>query len=74
MRFVHFADETTVFASNSHINNVHATVNKELVEVFINVSKTSCMKISNHKKPIRHYNSRFYHYKSFNSQIPRCYT
>ena len=33
MRFVHFADDTTVFASDSDINNVHATVNRELVEV-----------------------------------------
>ena len=30
MRFVHFADDTTVFASDSDINNVHATVNREL--------------------------------------------
>ena len=27
MRFVHFADYTTVFASGSDIDNVHATVN-----------------------------------------------
>ena len=33
MRFVHFADDTTVFASDSDINNVHATVNRELVGV-----------------------------------------
>ena len=33
MRFVHFADDTTVFASDSEINNVHATVNRELVGV-----------------------------------------
>ena len=33
MRFVHFADDTTVFASDSNINNVHATVNTELVGV-----------------------------------------
>ena len=31
--FVHFADDTTVFASNSDINNVDATVNRELVGV-----------------------------------------
>ena len=31
MRFVHFADDTTVFASDSDINNVYATVNRELV-------------------------------------------
>ena len=28
MRFVHFADDTTVFTSDSDINNVHATVNQ----------------------------------------------
>ena len=33
MRFVHFADDTTVFKSDSDINNVHATANKELVGV-----------------------------------------
>ena len=34
MRFVHFVDDTiTVFASDSDINNVHATVNRELVGV-----------------------------------------
>ena len=56
MRFVHFADDTTVFASGSDINNVHASVNKELVGVYnwlktnrlsLNVSKTSYMIISN---------------------------
>ena len=49
MSFVHFSDDTTVFASDSDINSVHATVNKELVGVdnwlktnklFLNVSKT----------------------------------
>ena len=33
MRFVHFVDDTTVFASDSDINDVHATVNRELVGV-----------------------------------------
>ena len=33
MRFVHFADDTTGLASDSDINNVHATVNRELVGV-----------------------------------------
>ena len=33
MRFVHFADYTTVFASDSAINNAHATVNSDLVGV-----------------------------------------
>ena len=31
MQFIHFADDTTVFASDSDINNVHATVNSGLV-------------------------------------------
>ena len=38
MRFVHFAEDTTVFASDSDINNVLATVNMELVGV------DSCLK------------------------------
>ena len=33
MRFVHFDDDTTDFASDSDINNVHASVNRELVGV-----------------------------------------
>ena len=33
MRFVYFADDTTGFASDSDINNVHATMNIELVGV-----------------------------------------
>ena len=33
MHFVHFAADTTVFASDSGINNVHVTVNRELVGV-----------------------------------------
>ena len=62
MRFVHFADDTTVFASDSDINNVHATVNRELVGVdnwlkanrlSLNISKSSYMKISNHKMQLR---------------------
>ena len=63
MRFVHFADDTTVFASDTDINmphwqwgNVHASVNRELVGVdnwlktnrlSLNVSKTSYMIIFN---------------------------
>ena len=48
--FAHFRDDTTVFASDSDIINVHATVNRELVGVdnwlkanrlSINVSKIS---------------------------------
>ena len=31
MSLVHFVDDTTVFASDSDINNVHATVNREQV-------------------------------------------
>ena len=61
MRFVYFANDTTVFASDSDINNVHATVNRELVDVdnrlkanrlSLNVSKTSYMIISNQKNAI----------------------
>ena len=61
MRFAHFADETTVFASDSDIDNVHATVNRELVGVdnwlkanklSLNASKTSYMIISKYKYAI----------------------
>ena len=33
IRFIHFGDDTTVFASDFDINNVHAIVNRELVGV-----------------------------------------
>ena len=61
MRIVYFADDTTVFASDSDINNVHASVNRELVGVdywlktnrrSLNVSKTWYMIISNHKNAL----------------------
>ena len=61
MRLVHFSDDTTVFASNRDINNVHATVNRELVGVdnwlktnrlSLNVSKTSYMIIYNQKNAL----------------------
>ena len=61
MRFVHFADDTTVFASDSDIDDVHASVNRELVGVdnwlktnklSLNVSKTSYMIISNQKNAL----------------------
>ena len=61
MRFAHFADDATVFASESDINDVHATVNSELVGVdnwlkanrlSLNVNKTSYMLISNQKNAI----------------------
>ena len=61
MRFVHFADDIAVFASDSDINNVHASVNRELVGVdnwlkfnrlSLNVSKTSYMIISNQKNAL----------------------
>ena len=57
-RFVHFADDATVFASECDINNVLVTVNMALVGVdkwlkanrlSLNVSKTSYMIISNSK-------------------------
>ena len=56
MRFVHFSDDTTVFASDSDITNVHAIVNRELEgnwrktnRLSMNVSKISYMIISNQK-------------------------
>ena len=61
LSFIHFSDDTMVFASDSDINNVHATVNRELVGVdiwlkanrlFHNVRKTSYMIISNQKNAI----------------------
>ena len=61
LRFVHFADDTTVLASDSDISDVHASVNRELVEVdnrlktnrlSLNVSKTSYMIISNQKNAL----------------------
>ena len=60
MCFVHSADDTTVFASDSDIIKVHATVNRELVGVdnqlkanrlSLNISKTY-MIISNQKNTI----------------------
>ena len=33
MRFVNIADDITVFVSDSDINNVHASVNRELLRV-----------------------------------------
>ena len=61
LRFVHFADDTTVFASDSDINGVHASVNRELVGVdnwlktnrlSLNVSKSSYMIISNQENSL----------------------
>ena len=61
MRFVQFADDSTVFASDSEINNIHATVNREVLRVdnwlkanrlSLNVRKTSYMIISNQKNAI----------------------
>ena len=58
MHFVQFLDDTSDCASDSDLNNVHATVNRELVEVdnklkanrlSLNVSRTSFMKFSNLK-------------------------
>ena len=59
--FVHFANDTTVFASDSDINNVHASVNRELVGVdnwlktnrlSLNVRKTLYMIISNQENAL----------------------
>ena len=58
---MHFAEDTTDFASDSDINNVHATVKEELVDVdnwlkanrlSLHVSQTSYMIIYNHKNAI----------------------
>ena len=59
--FLHFADDTTVFASDNDINSVHASVNRELVGVHnwlktnrlsLKVSKTSYVIISNQKNAL----------------------
>ena len=82
MLFVHFADDTTVFASDSDINNVHETVNLGLVGVdnwlkanrlSLNVSKTSYMIISTRKMQLT-LNLRFNSHKSLNCQSPWRYT
>ena len=82
MRFVHFADDTTVLASDSDINNVHATVNRELEGVdhwlkanrlSLNISKTSYMIISNQKNAIE-IRIRDSILASLNCQIPWSYT
>ena len=61
MSFVHFADDTTLFASYCDINSVHATVNRELVGVdnwlktnrrSLNASNTSYMIIFYQKKAL----------------------
>ena len=61
LRFVHFADDTTVFTSDFDVDNVDASVNREMVRVDnwlkinrlpLNVSKTSYMIISNRKNTL----------------------
>ena len=61
LRFVRFADGTTVFSSDSDINNVYASVNREQVVVdnwlktnrlSLKASKTSYMIISNQKNAL----------------------
>ena len=61
MCFVHFTDDTTVFAFDSDINNVHATVSRELLGVnnwlkdnrlSLNISITSNIINSNQKNAI----------------------
>ena len=61
LRFVHFADDTTVFASDNDINGVHTSANRELVGVVnwlktnrlsLNVNRTSYMIISNQKNAL----------------------
>ena len=72
MRFVHFADDTRVFSFASDINNVHVTVNSELIGVD-NWLKANTLSL-NVSKISRFENSRFNSYKSLNNQIPWCYT
>ena len=72
MGFVHFADDTRVFSFGSDINNVHATVNCELIGVD-NWLKANTLSL-NVSKISRFENSRFNSYKSLNNQIPRRYT
>ena len=51
--FIHFADDTTVFASDSDINNVHSSVNRlKTNRLSPNISKTSYMIISNQKSAL----------------------
>ena len=58
LRFVHFADDTTVFASDSDIYGVHASVNRGVYKwlktnrLSLNVSKTSYMIIFNQKNAL----------------------
>ena len=61
LRFVLFVDDTTVFASDSDVDNVHASESRELVGVdnllktnrlSLNVSNTSCVIISNQKSAL----------------------
>ena len=82
MRFVHLADDSTVFASDSDINNVHASVNRELVGVDnwlktsglpLNVNKTSYIIIPNQNNALDIKIRERKHYESFNSQILWCY-
>ena len=45
MRFVHCADDTTVFQTDSDINNAHASMNRELVRVdnWLNTNRLSLL-------------------------------
>ena len=83
MSFVDFADDTSFFIRQWHINKVHATVNSELAWVnnwlkanrlSLNVSKTSYNNIVQPEKRFRRQNSRFDPSESSNSQIPWRYT
>ena len=82
IRFVHFADDITVFSIRQWHTNVHATVNGGLVEVnnwrevnrlSLNVRKNSCDNPKLERFMWQHFNSLFNPYENFNSQIPRCY-
>jgi len=56
LRFVHFADDTTVFSSGNNVNELTTNINTELSNVYawlcsnrlsLNIKKSSCMLISN---------------------------
>ena len=76
MRFVHYPDDTTVFSSDSDINNVHATSKRKRLGVdnwlkanrlSLNVNKISYMIIPKQKNICD--NIKLNPYKRFQSQI-----
>ena len=83
MCFDHFTDDTTASSSDTDINNIQATVNRELVGVdnwlktnrlSLNVSNTSYMIISNQKNAFDIEIKESIAAKIFDSQIPWLHT